>query len=143
MTPEQLEQIKARAAKATAGPWRVHSVDDTCVTSADHARLRVELAETRTAAAGYLRAWRNLDRQGNWQMKAAIKATDTLTSRIAELEKENAARVERLEAERDLLREAVDRYGDKGRMAWCSRHELQQVIDDAIAARRVMENSHE
>ncbi len=36
MTPKQLEQIKARAAKATKGPWRVHSVDDTCVTSADH-----------------------------------------------------------------------------------------------------------
>lgn len=36
MTPERIEQIKARVEKATKGPWAVHGVDGTCVTSAEY-----------------------------------------------------------------------------------------------------------
>lgn len=37
-------------------------------------------------------------------------------------------------AERDLLRTALQRYADKSRMGFVEPSELQQVIDDALAA---------
>lgn len=42
-------------------------------------------------------------------------------------------KTDKIVQERDLLREAVNRYGDKSRMALCAKPELQQVVDDAIA----------
>ena len=39
MTPEELDAIEVRAAKATEGPWNTHLVDDTCVVSADRTKV--------------------------------------------------------------------------------------------------------
>ena len=70
---------------------------------------------------------------------ACLRSVATIRALQAENE-----RLLHIEQERDLLRRALVRYGDKIRMSTSAIPALQQVIDDAFSARTALKDqSHD
>ena len=83
MTPEQIEQIEARAAKARKGPWDKLSPDDT--------RINSELHEIAITLGDYVADWEQMERDA-----AFIRASRTDIPALCAALREAQERVDRM-----------------------------------------------
>ena len=94
LTYEQLDEIKTRASKATAGPWDKVTPDDT--------RINSQSAEIAITLGNYETDWEKME----WDASFIAHARTDIPALIAALEASEAARV-KAEQERNALKDAL------------------------------------